>query len=250
MKNPSKILLIILFFSSIINAQNFCVNIVGAENIEKKELIINYKDGFNQSEKIKNYNLNKIKLKNLKHSELNFIKLKLNTDTLFLKNDKYIQDIGVNISSGFKGLVNDTLNVFVDSYPYSHKGSQFVVNRFSLDKLPNNKEILIVQINRDAYNVIFPDFKLEEYSEFFSSIIKDEFCECMSDKKFDETNYKQVFESCMNEPIAKVIPLMETTLKSYKYDIKKNTYENRIMEFTNAVLLKVNLYYNKNCFGK
>ena len=250
MGNPNKLLLIFLFFSSLLTAQNLFLNVNGVDSIVEKKLIIEYKDGYRQFEKFENSKLKTIKLKHLKDSELSFIKMKLDSDTLFLKNDKYLQDIGINISSGFKGLVNDTLSVFLDTYPYTHLGSQFIINRLSLDKLPSNKEILIVHINRDGYNVIFPTFKLEEYSEYFSNLIKEDFCDCMSDKKFNQTNYKQVFESCINEPISKIIPLMETTLKTYIYPNKNNSYENRVTQFTNEILLKVNLYYNQYCYKK
>ncbi len=251
MNKLSNLLFVFLFLSNFLTAQNIFMNVKGADSIAEKKLIIEYIDGYKQTEKIKNSNIKKVKLNHLKQSELSFIKLKLNSDTLFLKSKNTLQDIGVNISSGFKGFLNDTLNVFLDTYPYKHRGSQFVVNRFSIDKLPDNKKILIVQINRDAFIVKWPIFKLEEYSEYFSNLIKDDFCNCMADKNFDKTNYKQVFDSCLTEPMTKVIPLIETTLKMYIYNNDDGKeYEDRVMEFINGILLKVNLYYNDNCYKK
>ncbi len=251
MKKLNNLLFIFLLLPSLLTAQNFYLNIKGADSIAKKELIVEYKDGFKEIKKVQNSKVKKIKLGHLKKSELSFIKLKLNSDTLFLKSENILQDIGVNISSGFDGILNDTLNVFLDTYPYKHRGSQFVVNRFSLDKLPDNKKILIVQINRDAYIVKWPKFKLEEYSEYFSNLIKDDFCNCMSDKAFDKTNYKEVFDSCLTEPMTKTIPLLETTLKMYIYENNDGKeYEDRVTEFINGILLKVNLHYNDNCYKK
>jgi len=251
MKKLTYLLFIFLLSSNFLKAQNFYLNVKGADSIAKKELIIEYKDGYKQTRKVKNHKIRKIKLKHLKKSKLSFIKLKLNSDTLLLKNENTLLDIGVNISSGFKELLNDTLNVFLDTYPYKHTGSQFIVNRFSIHKLPEVEKILIVQINRNAYNVKWPTFKLEEHSEFFSNSIKDDFCNCMSDKEFDKINYKQVFDSCLTEPMTKIIPHLETTLKKYIYDNDDGKgYEERVTEFINGILLKVNLHYNENCYKK
>ena len=251
MKKPNNLLLIFLLFSNFLFAQKIYLNLKGVDSITEKELIIEYKDDYKQVKKVKSSEIKKIKLEHLKNSELRYIKLKISSDTLFLKSENVLQNIGINISSGFEGVINDTLNVFLDTYPYKHRGSSFVVNRFSLDKLPDNKKIMIIQIDKDAFIVKWPAFKLNEHSKYFADLIKDEFCNCMSDKTFDRTNFKEVFDSCLNGPMTKTIPLMETTLKNYVYENGNIIeYENRVTELINEVLLKVNLHYNKDCFKK
>ncbi|TNJ40848.1 hypothetical protein KFZ70_02470 [Tamlana fucoidanivorans] len=251
MKKLNNLLLTFLLFSNFVFAQKFYLNLKGADSITEKELIIEYKDDYKQVKKVKSFEIKKIKLEHLKNSKLRYIKLKINSDTLFLKSENVLQNIGVNISSGFDEVINDTLNVFLDTYPYKHKGSPFVVNRFSIDKLPDHTRIMIIQIDNDAFVVKWPIFKLDKHSEYFADLIKDDFCNCMADKTFDRTNFKEVFDSCLNEPMTKTIPLMETTLKNYIYKNNNDiNYADRVNQLINEVLLKVNLHYNKNCFKK
>ena len=87
MKKLTYLLFIFLLLSNLLKAQDFYLNVKGADSITEKELIVEYKDGYKQTKKVKNSKKRKIKLNHLKKSELSFIKLKLNSDTLFLKNE-------------------------------------------------------------------------------------------------------------------------------------------------------------------
>jgi len=250
MKKQYLLIFILLNITNSLIAQKFYFDLKGTDSIIGKEAIIEYKDGFRQTQILDNNDINIVRLKHLKNSELNYIKLKVDKDTLWLQYDANFQDIGINITSVFDEIINDTLSVFLDTFPYKHKGSQFIVNRYSLNELPDYRNFVIVHINNDSYMIKWPEFKKEEFSNYFSDLIKDDFCKCMSKKEVNQTNIQDAFQSCLEEPMTKIIPLMDTTLKNYISIEDTRNYETRVTEFINETLYKLNIYYNENCLKK
>nr|WP_298924655.1 hypothetical protein [uncultured Allomuricauda sp.] len=242
------IFIISLLLSLSCLGQSIQFKLDGEEEKTNKYLIIFFNDGTFQSERVESFKTEEIDLKQ-ELKKVSSIKLKLDLDTLGLKDRPPALAVFGLDPEGMDKLAKDTLLVRKDIFPFQYSRTGDIISTESFDELVDHDKMTFYLINDDSYVIHFPEFDMEKHSEHYSDLIKDDVCNCMKNKEFDKDNFKETFESCLEKPMTDIIPSMDFVLKNY---VKKTEMDIQTSadNLVHSVLKKVNLFYNANCFKK
>jgi len=249
MNKKNTILALLMLCSNIFIGQDFIFNIVGIDRYSNKSIIIRFKNGEKEIVEVKKEGLSKKNIVNKNNSQISRIELTLNLDTIFVKVEDQLFNLGITKNSAFKNFFSDTLNLSVESFPFKNPINLKAIKRMGMVDFPDYKMLIFVnELSRKSFTVIRPEFNLSNHSSFYSNKIKHKVCKCMQDKQYNINTYKSDLQKCLSKPFYNIIPSIDNSLNNYEETQGIKIYSEKIIvDLAKLILDNINLFVKDNC---